>query len=32
MLTTLIGFFLSLAAAVVPTFFYALAFYLADRY
>lgn len=32
MLTTLIGFLLSLAAAVVPTFFYALAFYLADRY
>ena len=32
MLTTLIGFLISLAAAVVPTFFYALAFYLADRY
>ena len=32
MLTTLIGFFISLAAAVIPTFFYALAFYLADRY
>lgn len=32
MLTTLIGLLISLAAAVVPTFFYALAFYLADRY
>ncbi len=32
MLTTLIGFLVSLAAAVIPTFFYALAFYLADRY
>ncbi|MBI3957373.1 MAG: PrsW family intramembrane metalloprotease [Chloroflexi bacterium] len=32
MLTTLIGLIISLAAAVVPTFFYALAFYLADRY
>lgn len=32
MLTTLIGFLISLAAAVIPTFFYALAFYLADRY
>jgi RsiW-degrading membrane proteinase PrsW (M82 family) len=32
MLTSLIGLFISLAAAVVPTFFYALAFYLADRY
>ncbi len=32
MLTALIGLILSLAAAVIPTFFYALAFYLADRY
>ncbi len=32
MLTALIGLLISLAAAVVPTFFYALAFYLADRY
>ena len=32
MLTTLIGLVISLAAAVIPTFFYALAFYLADRY
>ena len=32
MLTTLIGLLISLAAAVIPTFFYALAFYLADRY
>jgi len=32
MLSTIIGFILSLAAAVIPTFFYALAFYLADRY
>lgn len=32
MLTTLIGLFVSLAAAVIPTLFYALAFYLADRY
>ncbi|MFZ1753046.1 MAG: PrsW family intramembrane metalloprotease, partial [Caldilineaceae bacterium] len=32
MLTTFIGLFVSLAAAVIPTFFYALAFYLADRY
>lgn len=32
MLTTLIGLLVSLAAAVIPTFFYALAFYLADRY
>lgn len=32
MITTIIGFVISLAAAVVPTFFYALAFYLADRH
>ncbi len=32
MLSTLIGFILSLAAAVIPTSVYALAFYLADRY
>lgn len=32
MLATLLGLLISLAAAVVPTFFYALAFYLADRH
>lgn len=32
MISALIGLLVSLAAAVVPTFFYALAFYLADRY
>ena len=32
MLTAIFGIFISLVAAVIPTFFYALAFYLADRY